>query len=113
MQLSTDKTRTHLSRVVSTGLLTESGCADGSSEGLQSKLRQNIAACDGAWVGHVENSSALCAAGWKVCGWNTLDLLRTLNWDDAVSLHGCYALNAAQEGDGLCRPCHDQVTTFK
>jgi len=69
-----------------------------------------MAACDGQWSGHVDNASSLCAVGWTVCGWDMLDLLRTLDWDDAMTLSGCYALNAAQH-DGQCRPCYDQVTT--
>ena len=89
-----------------------SGCADGSTEGLQSGQHDRVAACDGQWSGHVENSSSLCAAGWTVCGWDTLDLLRTLNRDDVMTLSGCYALNAAQRHDAQCRPCYDEVTTL-
>lgn len=90
-------------------VVAESGCADGSTEGLQSGQHDRIAACDGQWSGHVDNASSLCAADWTVCGWNTLDLLRTLNWDDAVTLAGCYALNAARHDD-QCLPCrHDQL----
>jgi len=92
-------------------LIVESGCADGSTEGLQSDRYDHLAACDGSWSGHVDNSSSLCSEDWTVCGWDTLDLLRTLDWDDAMTLSGCYALNAAQRG-GQCRPCHsDQVKT--
>jgi len=91
--------------------LAESGCADGSTEGLQSGGHERLAACDGPWSGHVDNSSWLCAAGWTTCGWNTLDLLRTLSSSDAATLTGCYALNAA-ERDGQCRPCRHQVTTL-
>jgi len=89
-----------------------SGCADGSTEGLQSGQHDRVAACDGQWSGHVENSSSLCAAGWTVCGWDTLDLLRTVNRDDVMTLSGCYALNAAQRHDAQCRPCYDAVTTL-
>ncbi len=47
-------------------LYTDSGCADGTTDGLQDDLHPKIAACDGAWEGHVDNSSDLCAKGWKV-----------------------------------------------
>ena len=90
----------------------ESGCADGSTEGLQSGQHDRVAACDGRWSGHVDNASSLCGRDWTVCGWNTLDLLRTLSHDDVTTLSGCYALNAAQR-DGQCRSCHDQVTTLQ
>ena len=90
---------------------TESGCADGSTEGLQSGRHERLAACDGAWSGRVDNASSLCAAGWTVCGWNALDLLRTLSSRDTSALSGCYAINAA-ERDGQCGPCYDHVTTL-
>jgi len=90
----------------------ESGCADGSTEGLQSRQHDRVAACDGRWSGHVDNASSLCADDWEVCGWDTLDLLRTLSRDDLMTLSGCYAINAAQH-DGQCRPCHDQVITLQ
>jgi len=95
--------------------IAESGCADGSSEGVQESdaVRRGVAACDGRWTGHVDSaSSSLCAAGWTVCGWNTVDLLqRSLGEDDITRLTGCYALNAA-EHDQHCRPCRDNVTTL-
>ena len=90
----------------------ESGCADGSTEGLQSGQHDRVAACDGGWSGHVNNASSLCARDWTVCGWNTLDLLQTLRWGDVMTLSGCYALNAAHH-DGQCRPCYNQVKTLQ
>ena len=38
-------------------MLTDSGCADGTTEGLQDELHPKIAACEGAWTGHIHNSS--------------------------------------------------------
>ena len=80
------------------------GCADGSAEGLESKV--GIAACMGSWEGHIHNSGGLCAVGWKLCGWDDAKLLGTLKWDESISLEGCFAYNAAQEG-GMCEPCSD------
>ena len=79
-----------------------SGCADESSEGLESKI--GITACKGSWDGHIHNSGHLCAIGWKVCGWDDSKLLGTLKWDESISIEGCFAYNAAQEG-GVCEPC--------
>ena len=79
-----------------------SGCADGSSEGLEHHGK--VAACEGEWAGHVQNSSYLCARGWRVCGWYDEHVLKTITWKDAMSVEGCFAFNAAQDG-GECKEC--------
>ena len=81
-----------------------SGCVDGTTEGLQDGRHPKVAACEGAWSGHVENASSLCRPGWRVCSWDDNLLLRAISWKDATSLSGCYAINAAQDG-GQCKPC--------
>ena len=43
--------------VLSHFIPTDSGCADGTTEGLQDELHPKIAACEGAWTGHIHNSS--------------------------------------------------------
>jgi hypothetical protein len=83
-----------------------SACSDGSTEGLQDRRHPRLAACDGHWSGHVGNAStSLCAPGWTVCGSQNSELLRAVTWKDALSLNGCYALNAGHDSDGRCRPC--------
>lgn len=81
-----------------------SGCADGTTEGFQNDRHPNIAACDGHWQGHVQNSSHLCAPGWQVCSYREEGLLKGIEWADATAMPGCYAFNAAQDG-GQCQPC--------
>jgi len=62
--------------------------------------------CQGQWQGHIHNSSHLCAAGWKVCSYKDIDLLRTITWEEAISVEGCYSINAAQDG-GKCQKCQE------
>ena len=81
-----------------------SGCADGSTEDFQDKRHPKIAACEGAWMGHIENATSLCAKGWHVCAWSDDVLLKTITWKDATGISGCYAINAAQDG-GQCKAC--------
>jgi hypothetical protein len=87
-----------------------SGCADGSREGLDSSKRDSIAACAGEWSGTIGGDSAkkLCASGWHVCSPadNSLDatLVGEVPFDEAKSLSGCFAYNAAQDSGG-CKPC--------
>ncbi|XP_071168481.1 uncharacterized protein [Mytilus edulis] len=80
----------------------DSGCADGSRIGLYG--HDNIVTCQGQWKGHINNSSHLCAAGWKVCSYEDTDLLGTISWEEAISVEGCYSMNAAQDG-GKCQKC--------
>ena len=85
-----------------------SGCIDGSTEEFQDRRHPRIAACTGIWEGHIENATNLCAEGWKVCGWDTEKLLKTITWKEATAIGGCYAVNAAQD-DGHCRPCINDI----
>lgn len=62
--------------------------------------------CQGQWQGHIHNSSHLCAPGWKVCSYKDIDLLRTITWEEAISVEGCYSINAAQDG-GKCQKCKE------
>ncbi len=89
-------------------LVSDSGCWDGTTEGLQDDRHPKLAACSGAWVGHIENATSLCAEGWRVCGWYDEPTLKAVNWKDATQLTGCYAINAAQDG-GQCKPCTSQL----
>ena len=51
----------------------------------------------------------LCAPGWDVCNWDThAHILRKVTWDTALSIDGCYAYNAAQDG-GRCRECRNHL----
>ena len=50
----------------------------------------------------------LCAPGWKVCEAADKHMLGSITWEDATTLTGCYAFNAAQDG-GQCRPCINHV----
>lgn len=92
--------------ISSQGIKAASGCADGSTEGFQ--WRSNIAACSGYWQGHIENASSLCAIGWKVCSWQDTRILKNITWEEAISVDGCFAYNAAQDG-GRCRECRDNM----
>jgi len=80
-----------------------SGCADGSSEGLQ--FLQNVSACSGSWRGHVKRARHLCSPGWRVCMAQDTKLLRHIKWQHATSIGGCYAYNAANI-HGKCSRCH-------
>ncbi|XP_046542735.1 hemicentin-1-like [Haliotis rubra] len=91
-----------ISQLVSAG----SGCIDGRGDGLRRHKR--VSACMGRWNGHIQNSSSLCAPGWRVCSWYDGELLRNISWRDAMSVGGCYAFNAAQDG-GRCRECRDDL----
>ncbi|CAG5131589.1 unnamed protein product, partial [Candidula unifasciata] len=79
-----------------------SGCADGTREGLHGF--ESAAACEGVWDGHISNAGRLCSPGWRVCTSFDVDLLRNITWKHALSVHGCMAINAAQDG-GRCREC--------
>ncbi|KAL5021870.1 hypothetical protein ScPMuIL_001025 [Solemya velum] len=83
-----------------------SGCADGTREGL--RHHREVAACGGQWTGHINNGSSLCAPGWKVCSWHDREPLQAITWEEAISVQGCYAYNAAQDG-GRCRACEDNM----
>src|SRR6266404_396983 len=71
----------------------ESGCADGTREGLTDfQLYPNIAACAGTWTGHVSNGGHICAPGWGVCSsTNNSEELKTITFADAVAFPGCFA----------------------
>ncbi|CAI9717186.1 hemicentin-1-like [Octopus vulgaris] len=88
------------------GTKAEVGCADDTSEGFQ--WHSNLAACNGYWHGHIENGSSLCSPGWRVCSWQDTRILKNLTWEEATSVSGCYAYNAAQDG-GRCRQCMDNM----
>ena len=79
---------------------------DGSREGMFE--RQDVAACTGVWQGHIQNSSSLCAPGWRVCSWYDHHTLKSITWGEAMSVDGCYAYNAAQDG-GRCRECRSDL----
>ena len=83
-----------------------SGCADGTRDGLEGHER--VAACMGRWGGHIANGSLLCAPGWRVCSWYDQHYLQHIKWNEAISMAGCYAYNAAQDG-GRCRECRDDL----
>lgn len=85
----------------------ESGCSYQAKDGSFPDSR--IAACRGKWYGHIKHGGDLCASGWDVCNWNTdSQVLRKISWDVAMSVDGCYAYNAAQDG-GRCRECREQL----
>ncbi|XP_072042354.1 uncharacterized protein [Amphiura filiformis] len=82
----------------------ENGCADGTVEGL--KNFQDVAACEGAWKGHVRKGKTLCAEGWRVCNQDDTSLLRRISWETANGINGCFAYNAANNF-GKCTSCED------
>ena len=83
------------------------GCASRSQDGGYKDHR--IAACRGTWRGHVKLADSLCAPGWDVCNWDThAHILRKVTWDTALSIDGCFAYNAAQDG-GRCRECRNHL----
>ncbi|CAH1784934.1 unnamed protein product [Owenia fusiformis] len=84
----------------------DSGCRDGTTEGFSDHPR--IAACAGDWKGHISNSSAICAPGWRVCGWYDEYVLKTIKWREAVTVAGCFAFNAAQDR-GRCQECTNNL----
>ncbi|KAL4232359.1 hypothetical protein ACF0H5_009928 [Mactra antiquata] len=85
----------------------ESGCSYRAKDGGFPDSR--IAACRGLWFGHVKYGGELCAKGWDVCNWKTDELvLSKISWNVAMSVDGCYAYNAAQDG-GRCRECREQL----
>lgn len=87
--------------------ISDSGCSYQATDGGFPDSR--IAACKGQWYGHVKLASDLCAAGWDVCDWNVDGrTLRKIPWKVALSVEGCYAYNAAQDG-GRCRECRSQL----
>jgi hypothetical protein len=86
--------------------ISDSGCADGTREGLHSMKR--IAACTGEWRGHIVNADHLCAPGWAVCSHEDRKLLKEITWTDATEFGGCFAFNAAQDG-GNCHECRDHL----
>lgn len=90
-----------------TTALAGTGCASRSQDGGYKDHR--IAACRGSWRGHVRLADGLCAPGWDVCNWDThAHILRKVTWDRALSIDGCYAYNAAQDG-GRCRECRNHL----
>ncbi|OWF50963.1 Titin [Mizuhopecten yessoensis] len=80
----------------------DSACADSSFGYIFG--HDDMATCRGQWQGHIRNSSQLCAPGWGVCSWQDAGRLRAIRWEEAVSVHGCFAYNAANDG-GRCREC--------
>ncbi|XP_069139539.1 uncharacterized protein [Argopecten irradians] len=82
------------------------GCADGSLGYIYG--HDDMATCRGQWKGHIRNSSELCAPGWDVCSWQDSGRLRGVRWEEAVSVHGCFAYNAANDG-GRCRECGNDM----
>ncbi|XP_077865000.1 uncharacterized protein LOC102800875 [Saccoglossus kowalevskii] len=82
------------------------GCHDGSVEGLGHI--PDVAACEGGWHGHVQRGKTLCARGWHVCSDQDTDLLSSVTWEDAVSVDGCFAYNAANNM-GQCTRCTETV----
>ncbi|XP_071827408.1 uncharacterized protein [Apostichopus japonicus] len=84
----------------------QTGCADGSTENL---ITENwLSACEGAWSGHIYNASHLCGNGWRLCSWEDHRMLKKLKWEQAQSVDGCFAYNAAQDG-GTCGPCANHI----
>lgn len=44
-----------------------------------------------------------------MCNWNIDgDMLSKISWNVALSVEGCFAYNAAQDG-GRCRECKEQL----
>uniref|UniRef100_T1JH60 Ig-like domain-containing protein n=1 Tax=Strigamia maritima TaxID=126957 RepID=T1JH60_STRMM len=80
------------------------GCFDGTS----GAFHPLVAVCSGAWIGHIRNASHLCARGWHVCSHRDKDRLKRVRWEEAVSLDGCFAFNAAQDG-GTCQECRSNL----
>lgn len=68
-----------------------------------------MAACRGQWYGHVKYANGLCAPGWEVCSWKADGhTLSKISWNVALSVDGCYAYNAAQDGS-RCQECRSQL----
>ncbi|XP_052770328.1 uncharacterized protein LOC128210189 [Mya arenaria] len=85
----------------------ESGCSRQASDAGFPDTR--MAACFGRWQGHVKFSTELCAAGWDVCSWDVdSSVLGKVSWNVALSVDGCFAYNAAQDG-GRCRECQSEL----
>ncbi|XP_071949283.1 uncharacterized protein [Antedon mediterranea] len=82
------------------------GCAFGGSEGLVS--HQKLSVCSGTWQGHIKKANNICAIGWSVCSHEDANLLKSISWEDAMTIDGCFAFNAAQDGGG-CRPCETNL----
>ncbi len=43
-----------------------------------------------------------------MCGWDDAKVLGTLKWDESISIEGCFAYNAAQDG-GMCEACSGEA----
>ncbi|XP_033126450.1 neurogenic locus notch homolog protein 1-like isoform X2 [Anneissia japonica] len=82
------------------------GCAIGGSEGLLSHRKLSV--CSGTWQGHIKKAENLCAIGWSVCSHEDANILKTIGWDEAMKIDGCFAFNAAQDGGG-CKPCESNL----
>lgn len=88
-------------------VIADSGCSYEAVDGGFPDSR--MSACKGQWYGHVKYADTLCAPGWHVCNWqDDAHALSEISWTVALSVDGCYAYNAAQDG-GRCRECRNQL----
>ncbi|MBI2567064.1 MAG: tetratricopeptide repeat protein [Candidatus Schekmanbacteria bacterium] len=82
----------------------DAGCADGHREGFSDTSRfPDVAACAGAWIGHVQAGASLCATGWHVCIYSDRRI-RDISYSQATAFGGCYIFDAAVDAGG-CQPC--------
>ena len=85
-----------------------SGCADGSSEGLV-KTHFSVSACAGTFSGPIggEKAGDICDAGWHVC--NGLDVWEAeLTLSDRSDLPGCYVFDSMHDCGGCWLTCSDK-----
>lgn len=71
-------------------------------------LTRNVRACSGDWTGHVQFADNLCGSQFKVCSWLNQRELGEIPWTQATGVPGCYAYNAAQDGD-TCSACKEDL----
>ncbi|XP_065175947.1 adhesive plaque matrix protein 2-like [Sycon ciliatum] len=86
------------------------GCRAQNRSGLY-HLR-DVAACQGAWSGHVKNADTLCAPGWKVCSHENTEELGSIDFSYSKrrGLQGCFAINAAHSRGQACQRCREGST---
>jgi sugar lactone lactonase YvrE len=82
------------------------GCAIG--QGPVIAEASAVAACIGTWKGDVSTAQNLCAPDWHVCR-GTEPGIRTMTFDMASSVNGCFAFDAAQDSFACWSGCSSAV----
>ncbi|VDP33210.1 unnamed protein product [Soboliphyme baturini] len=87
--------------------LSQGGCADYEDAIV---LSSDIIVCRGRWTGHVRNGSKLCSGSFTICSWKHKWILSKIPWSKVVETPGCYAYDAAQDGN-RCGPCRANINS--